>query len=67
MAGDHPSVFGLRGDLRVPRRGAMVAPCGFAMPSKASENNELFLDLGITHSKKAFPSPEATKDQAFLG
>lgn len=28
---------------------------------------ELFLDLGITHSKKAFPAPEATKDQAFLG
>ncbi|TXG94151.1 MAG: hydrogenase expression protein HupH, partial [Zoogloea sp.] len=28
---------------------------------------ELFLDLGIAHSKKAFPSPEATKDQAFLG
>ena len=28
---------------------------------------ELFLDLGIAHSKKAFPAPEATKDQAFLG
>jgi len=28
---------------------------------------ELFLDLGIAHSKKAFPAPEVTKDQAFLG
>ena len=26
---------------------------------------ELFLDLGIAHSKKAFPSPEALKDAAF--
>ncbi|MCK6396450.1 aspartate/glutamate racemase family protein [Zoogloea sp.] len=28
---------------------------------------ELFLDLGIAHSKKAFPAPETLKDQAFLG
>lgn len=26
---------------------------------------ELFLDLGLAHSKKAFPSPEALKDAAF--
>lgn len=26
---------------------------------------ELFLDLGLAHSKKAFPSPEALKDTAF--
>ena len=28
---------------------------------------ELFLDLGLAHSKKAFPSPETLKDAAFRG
>lgn len=27
---------------------------------------ELFLDLGLSHSKKAYPSPESLKDGAFL-
>jgi allantoin racemase len=27
---------------------------------------ELFLDLGLCHSKKAYPSPESLKDGAFL-
>ena len=27
---------------------------------------ELFLDLGLAHSKKAYPAPETLKDAAFL-